>query len=181
MKPGFTWIVVVSRCCGRRYKRARLEGRKFPAGHTHCVHCHRPLVWSKFDRQAYRTAKTRAQRAAWMAQGLTVKGKPRVHAVRPELDGLHGQERVNARMRLMTRERALRGLTARGKPRKLVRPHLTPAAIAYEQIKAEIDRTGARDLPLATGFRDMELNQRFADAGRANKKNFAAFNLKEAA
>lgn len=180
MKAGFTWIVVVAHCCGRRYKRARLEGRKFPASHTHCVHCLRPLVWSKFNRQAYRNAKTRAQRAEWVRQGLTTKGKPRVHPVRPELAGLHGQERVNARSRLRTRERALQGLTARGKRRKLMRTHLTAPAILFEQLKAEL-ASAPRELPIATGFRDMELNQRFAEAGRANKGNFNQFKLKEAA
>lgn len=34
-------------CCGYKYHRWRVRGAaKFPAGHTHCCRCGKPLAWS---------------------------------------------------------------------------------------------------------------------------------------
>jgi hypothetical protein len=109
--------------------------------------------------------------------GRVLKPKP-TPAERAEILRQRNLAKYHARAERL----AAAGLTSRGgQPVYRPRKKLTAAESAYAALKAEMEQAGPRELPIACGFRDTELNQRFAEAGRANKGNFAKFNLEKAA
>lgn len=68
----------------------------------------------------------------------------------------------------------LAGLTAHGAPRR--RQPLSEVERLYLALKAEIE-AHPQELPLATGFRDAEINERFRARGRAGKAALEAAEL----
>lgn len=179
MKAGFHWIVEVARCCGRKFRRAHLPHRPLPGTHlARCPKCGDELLYWQASEQMARAAKNERQqraRGALVSVGLTTKGTVRRHRYYHELAGLRGQERRNAWWAIRRRELRAAGLTARGTVRKLAVRTASPQWALLAAIRAEIP---AEDpLPVACGFRDSCLDERFAASGRANKGNYAGFNL----
>jgi hypothetical protein len=125
----------------------------------------------------------RQRRDGFMAAGLRSDGKPRRRRVMTDDERADlRRERNLAKWQRRAERLATAGLTTRGTaPVYRTRKRLSEMELAYAALKADMEQAGPRELPVACGFRDTELNQRCADAGRANKANFKNFKLKEAA